>query len=450
MSIPARSRGSALARARGSYAAKHILLPVQKFIHTETSSGIVLLAAAAIALLWANSRWSVTYEHFWNLGALVGVGPFGLSHTLREWVNDALMVLFFFVVGIEVKREFVHGELSDRKRASLPVAAALGGMVVPAALYAVLNAGTPTQHGWGIPMATDIAFALGVLALLGDRVPAQLRIFLLALATVDDIGAILVIALFYSGQLSLGALVAAAALLLVMFGMWRIGIHRLMYYLPFATVFWFAVFSSGIHATIAGVVLGLMVPTSAQLSRRRYVDDAEPLMKNLKAAVHAGERERSDSILGQVEELTSGTESPADRLLRLLHPWSGYFVLPIFALANAGVTITAASAWKAFASPEARGVIVGLGVGKLIGIALFGYLAVKTRMASMLSGVRWSQMAGVALLGGIGFTVSLFITDLAFTNATNVNNAKAAVLLVSGLSGAAGYIFLRVTYRRLG
>lgn len=294
-------------------------------------------------------------------------------------------------------------------------------------------------------MATDIAFALGVLALVGDRIPATLRIFLLALATVDDIGAILVIAIFYSGHISLLAIGGAVALIALMFCMWRIGIHRLMYYLPVAIAFWFAVLASGVHATIAGVVLGLMAPTAVRLSREKYAKEAGLLLADLKSAVNEKDKDRSDSMLGQIEEITTATESPADRLVRILHPWSGYFALPVFALANAGVALSAASAWRAFGSAEAQGIMLGLGAGKLVGIFLFALIAVKLRVASMLRDVRWVQMAGVAMLGGIGFTVSLFITDLAFTDVVTVANAKAAILLISLLSGIIGYVLLRVS-----
>ena len=447
MSIPARSRGSSVARARDSYAARHLLVPVQKFIHTESSSGFVLLAAAALALLWVNSPWNSSYHALWNAEVSLRFGPFLLAHSLREWVNDALMVLFFFVVGLEVKREFVHGELSDWRKASLPIAAALGGMVVPAALYAVMNAGTSTSRGCGIPMATDIAFAVGVLALLGDRIPATLRILLLALATVDDIGAILVIAFFYTDQISPIPVLASLLLIFMMVGMWKIGLRKIGYFLPIAVLFWFAVLQSGIHATIAGVVLGLMTPTVAALGQKKYARTATLLLKELAEAEQQGSRERADAILGEVEELTASTETPADRLLRLLHPWSSYVALPIFALANAGVVLTPTAVRAAFVAPETQGILVGLGFGKVAGIVLLSYLAVRLRLVVLPQGVRWAHMAGIGLLGGIGFTVSLFISDLAFANPDNIANAKTGILVVSLLAGLLGFLVLRVSSR---
>lgn len=445
MSIPARSRGSALARARDSYAARHILVPVQKFIHTESSGGVVLLAAAALALLWANSPWASFYEALWRAEASIHLGPVSLSHSLREWINDALMVVFFFVVGLEVKREFVHGELSERRRGALPIAAALGGMLVPAALYTSVNLGQTTVRGWGIPMATDIAFAIGVLALLGNRVPASLRTFLLALAIVDDIGAILVIAVFYTEKISFASIAIAVVLVFLMIGMRRMGIHKLAYYAPVAAMFWFAVLQSGIHATIAGVVLGLLTPVRAALRRHTYTETAGPLIEELANAEAEGDRERGEAILGEIEELTTNTEAAADRLLRWLHPWSSHVVLPIFALANAGVVLTPAAVRAAVVAPETYGIVLGLGMGKLVGIVLFSYLAVRLGLAVQVTGVRWAQMAGVGLLAGIGFTVSLFITDLAFTDARNVANAKTGILVTSALTGLIGFIVLRTT-----
>jgi NhaA family Na+:H+ antiporter len=420
-------------------------VPAQKFIHTESSSGIVLLIAAAIALIWVNSPFGFSYEALWNAKVSFAAGPFTIAHTVREWVNDALMVLFFFVVGLEVKREFVHGELSDRRRASLPVAAALGGMLIPAALYAVVNLGTATQRGWGIPMATDIAFAVGVLALLGDRVPASMRVFLLALATVDDIGAILVIAVFYTEQISVTAVSLAVVLLVLMLAMRSFGVQNLLYFVPAALLFWLAVLESGVHATIAGVVLGLIAPTEPYLSKDTYADSAGPLVSEMRTAVANDDQHHADAVLGEIEELTENTEAPADRLVRLLHPWSSYFVLPLFALANAGVAMSSATLWQALNSPEARGIMLGLGLGKILGIVLFTWAAVRLKIATALRGVGWTQMAGVGLLAGIGFTVSLFITDLAFTNAQNLANSKASILAVSALAGIAGYVVLRVT-----
>jgi NhaA family Na+:H+ antiporter len=442
--IPGRSRGRAIVRARGSYSARRLLLPVQKFVHTEVSGGLVLLAAAVTALVWANSRWAGSYEALWNTEASLRVGHFLLGHPLREWVNDALMVVFFFVVGLEVKREFLRGELSDWRRASLPVLAALGGMIFPALLYLVFNRGQPTARGWGIPMATDIAFALGVLALLGERIPAALRIFLLALATVDDIGAILVIAVFYSEQLVATALVVALVLIAAMLAMQRLGVRNLLYYVPVAVLFWFAILQSGVHATIAGVILGFVTPIRPYLTKEAFSKAMPALVSDVQDAIATRNTDQGEAVLGQMEEITAATEAPADRLIRLLHPWSSFLVLPVFALANAGVVLTTDTFRGALTSAVSIGIFAGLVIGKVAGIVMFALVAVGLKLARLADGVRWPQMVGVGVLAGIGFTVSLFIGDLAFVDAAVIARAKLAVLIASLVAGIAGYLTLRV------
>ena len=447
MVVPVRSRGSTLVRAGSSEAARRLVLPAQTFVHTEMIGGVVLLAAAVASLVWANSRWGSSYETLWSIETSIHIGRFTLSHTLRDWINDALMVVFFFVVGLEVKRELVHGQLAEWRRASLPVACALGGMLVPAVLFLLLNSGVASARGWGIPMATDIAFAVSVLALVGDGVPAALRVFLLALATVDDVGAILVIALFYSDHLSLLVLGIALLLIGVLIAMQRLGVQNLLYYFPVAVLFWFAVLQSGVHATIAGVILGLITPTSARVTRHAFLDSGTRTLPALKAAVRSKDEENAEAVLGKMEELTSVTESAADRLVRLLHPWSSYLILPVFALANAGVTLSPEIAYHSMLSPVARGVFLGLVFGKPAGIVLFAWLAVRLRLAHLMSGVGWLHMAGVGLLGGIGFTVSLFISDLAFTETGLVAHAKLGILLASLIAGIAGFVTLSVVGR---
>jgi NhaA family Na+:H+ antiporter len=433
----------ALAKARSSFAARHVLLPLQRFVHTETTSGILLLAAAVIAMTWANSPWASGYDAFWNTDLAIRAGSFSIHHNLREWINDALMVVFFFVVGLEVKREFLHGQLADWRRASLPVISAMGGMVVPAMIYWAQNAGRETVRGWGIPMATDIAFALGVLALLGPRVPVALRVFLLTLATVDDIGAIVVIAVFYSDSIHVPALIAAMTLIAVIIGMRRLGVQNVLYYLPVAVLFWFAVLASGVHATIAGVVLGLLTPTVPYCSRADFSDTAEELLGQFKRAVHTGDEDRAEVVLGTFTELTYATESPADRLLRLLHPWSSFLVLPLFALANAGIAFSWPVARQALVSPATQGVFLGLVLGKAMGIFCFAWLAIRVKLARLVPGITWIQLAAMGVLAGIGFTVSLFISDLAFTQEIHIQMAKIGVLAASVASGLAGYLILR-------
>ncbi|HKU20473.1 MAG TPA: Na+/H+ antiporter NhaA [Terriglobales bacterium] len=449
--IPPRSRGKAVVRTSGSYSARRFLLPVQKFVHTEVSGGIVLLAAAVAALVWANSPWADSYEALWSTVASLRIGSFLLAHSLREWVNDALMVLFFFVVGLELKRELLRGELSDWQRASLPVAAALGGMIVPASLYIIFNYSQPTEHGWGIPMATDIAFALGVLAMLGHRIPSSLRVFLLALATVDDVGAILVIAVFYSGRLMAVALVFGLVLITMIVVMQRLGVRNLLYYVPVAALFWLAVLASGVHATIAGVILGFLTPIRPYVTKEAFSQSGVRLTSEVQQAVAVGDGNQAEGLLGQIEELTAATEAPADRLIRLLHPWSSFLVLPIFALANAGVVLTTETLQHALAGPVSvsRGILVGLVIGKPLGIASFAFFAVRLRLARLVGNVRWAHLFGVGFLGGIGFTVSLFISDLAFADPAVADRAKMGVLIGSLVAGIAGYLILRVVSARV-
>ncbi|HEY7097372.1 MAG TPA: Na+/H+ antiporter NhaA [Terriglobales bacterium] len=443
--IPARSREKTAMQARGFYPARRLLLPVQKFVHTEVSGGLILFTVTVIALIWANSRWASSYDALWNAETSWRVGSFLLAHSLREWVNDGLMAIFFFVVGLELKREIVRGELSDWQRASLPIAAAVGGMVIPALVYIAFNYAEPTVRGWGIPMATDIAFALGVLALLGDRIPASLRVFLLALATVDDIGAIVVIAIFYSGHLVFTALLAALILIAAIAAMQRLGVRNLLCYLPVAALFWFAVLLSGVHATIAGVILGFVTPMSPYLTKETFSATIPDPITNHKQAEAVGERDRSEALLEELETLTAATEAPGDRLIRLIHPWSSFLVLPIFALANAGIVLSSEVFREALAGPigVSRGIIFGLVVGKVVGIVSFAFLAIQLGLARLIDGISWLHVLGAGVLGGIGFTVSLFITDLAFIDPVVNARAKLGVVIASVISGAGGYLMLR-------
>jgi Na+:H+ antiporter, NhaA family len=444
MHIPPRTAGVTAVKAHTSYAARRILLPLQRFVHTETMGGIVLLVAAVAALAWANSPFGATYEKFWSLEVALRIGQTVVSHTVREWINDGLMTLFFFVVGLEIKRELVRGDLSGWQRASLPVVCAIGGMVVPALSYYVFNRGTPEVSGWGIPMATDIAFALGVLALLGDRIPSSARIFLLALATVDDIGAILVIALFYSEHVSFVPLSFGLVLVGILLLMRTLGVQTVGYYVPWALLFWLAILESGIHPTIAGVVLGLLTPTGPYLARTDFAGLASPLVQRIREMHPNADNEEAEAALGKLEQLTVATEGPADRIIRVLHPWSSYLVLPVFALANAGVRLTSGVAQRAFSSPVGRGIFLGLVAGKVAGICLFALLAIRLRVAKRLPVRGWIRMCGIGMLGGIGFTVSLFIADLAFANPTVIGEAKLGVLFASLLAGILGYALLQI------
>jgi NhaA family Na+:H+ antiporter len=447
VSVPPRSRGVAEARAELSPFTRQVLLPAQRYIHTEQTSGLVLLAAAVLAMVWANSPWAAAYAALWGTHASITVGPFSISEDLRHWVNDGLMALFFYVVGLEIKRELLHGELSDARRAALPALAALGGMLVPAGLYLALNAGGPGAGGWGIPMATDIAFALGVLALLGPRVPTELKVLLLALAIVDDLGAILVIAVFYTPSVSPAALGAALLLAAIILAMTRVGARLPAVYALLAVLVWVAVFQSGVHATLAGVLLAALTPGRRPLSRSRLAEGAGPLVARLRRAVEQDHDDEAERLLGRAEELARSTEAPLERIERQLHPWSSYVILPLFALANAGLPVSAESAREAASSPVALGVAAGLLLGKPLGIIAAVWIAVRLGLAALPGEVTWSHVAGIAVLAGIGFTVSLFITGLAFEAGAMGEQAKLAILVASTLAGALGYAVLRTSAR---
>jgi NhaA family Na+:H+ antiporter len=423
-----------------------VQLPLQKYLHTEGVGGAVLVAAAAAGVIWANSPWAAGYEALWLTEIHVTLGPWDFEHDLRHLVNDGLMAVFFFVVGLEIKRELIEGALSDRRRVMLPVVAALGGMVVPAALYALIVAGGPGTSGWGIPMATDIAFAIAVLALTAAT--HDLKVLLLAIAIVDDIGAILVIAVFYTADFSAAAAGVALGCVGAVLLMQRVGFTHMGFYVPVAALFWIAVLESGVHATIAGVVLGALTPARALLSRQDLVHAVRVLDERLSAVEPNEERnadrpEETEMLLAEVEELARQSESPLDRAERLFHPWSSYVILPLFALANGGIALTADAMRAAVDSPVAWAIAVGLVVGKPLGITAFSWIAVRAGIASLPEGMNWRHLAGVGLLGGIGFTVSLFITDLAFDDAGLIATAKAGIFAASLVAATGGWLAMR-------
>ena len=427
---------------------QRILLPVQEFIQTEVAGGIVLLVAAAVALIWANSPWNDSYFDLWRDTQIsVDFHIFSASEDLQHWANDLLMVVFFFVVGLEIKRELLHGELAGPRKAALPAAAALGGMAVPALIYIALNTGENSVDGWGIPMATDIAFALGVLALVGKRIPSRLRVFLLALAVVDDIGAIVVIAVFYTDTLALDSLGIAAAVVALIVVLQAFGVRGTMLYLLLGLCLWAAVYQSGVHATIAGVILGLLTPAQARIDPATYAASMDDLLRDYRQATEDSDEERREATLGEIEELTTGRSAPLERLERLLHPWSSFVVIPIFALANAGIDLSGGVLSDAATSSVTYGVALGLIAGKLAGVLGVTWLAVRLRLADLPAGVTWPHLLGVALLAGIGFTVSLFISGLAFERAELVDEAKIGVFAASIVAGAAGFAFLRILTR---
>ena len=408
-----------------------IARPVRNFLNTEAAGGIVLLAATVIALLWVNSPFKDSYGSFWGTEFRLSLGSLELVQDLRHWVNDGLMTVFFFVVGLEIKRELVAGELNQVRKAALPAFAALGGMIVPAAIYLVLNLGGPGERGWGIPMATDIAFAVGVLALLSKRVPPGLKVFLLSLAIVDDIGAILVIALFYSGGLDLEWLVGAGFVLVVIAVMQRLRVFWVPVYVLLGAGLWLATFESGIHATIAGVVLGLLTP-ARPTDPRGY----EEVFENASALSRESDAEALRATTREAQEVVS----VAERLEYSLHPWTSFVVVPLFALANAGLVVSLDSFRNAATSRVTLGIVAGLVVGKIVGIAGMSWLAIRLNLAEAPEGVTRRHLFGAAAVAGIGFTVSLFITGLAFTDADLADAAKLGVLvgsIIAGIGGAA-------------
>jgi Na+:H+ antiporter, NhaA family len=437
-----------IARPR-EFVYKRVFQTAQAFMQVEAASGVVMLAAAIAALIWANSPDWESYFDFWHTEVFIEARIFSIHLHLREWVNDGLMTIFFFVVGLEIKRELVHGELSNPRRALLPAAGALGGMLAPALIYTAINLGGAGAKGWGVPMATDIAFAVGVLSLLSRRVPFSLKVFLLALAIADDIGAILVIAVFYTSDINFLALGLAAATLAFVVILNRSGVRTINVYVVVGAVLWLTMLESGIHATIAGVALGLLAPASYFYNPETFATAAEDLVARFKLAQETGNEEIQQGILAQMEDLTQGSEAPLDRLERALVGWVSFLIVPVFALANAGVHISGATADAAVQSHISQGIFFGLLIGKPIGIFLVTFIAVKARICEMPTNSTWLQVLGIGMLGGIGFTVALLITDLGFDNELFIDEAKLGVLTASAASGLVGFIFLWLTTRRV-
>ncbi len=404
--------------------------PVSDFMAIQSSSGILLGICTIVALGFANSSWAEAYAHFWHTPIALTVGSFHLEHSLLHWVNDGLMAIFFFVIGLEIKREFVFGELSDPKKVVLPVAAAVGGAVLPAVIYFMLQGSGPGVHGWAIPMATDIAFVVGFLALLGSRVPRGLTVMLLTLAIVDDLLAIVVIALFYSSSLNWLALLGAAISVLFMHIMRRLEIRSVGAYWVAGIVIWLFTLKSGIHPTIAGVVLGLMTPSEVWIKPFEFRKTIDAIRRRLHEGV-TGEDE--SNLIKHTAHTAVESISPLERLEHDLHPWVSFVIMPIFALGNAAVPISAES----MASPVAFAVALGLIFGKPFGIFITSYLTVKLGYAALPTGVRWPVLFAAACLAGIGFTMSLFVAGLSFSGPI-LDAAKGGVLMGSGLSAVLG------------
>jgi len=424
-----------------------ISTPFEHFIHSQTTTGLVLMVMTILALIIANSPYYEVYKHIIHTVIEFNVGDWKLSHSLHHWINDGLMAIFFFMVGLEIKREILVGELSNIKVAMLPILSAIGGMILPALVYLSFNINLGSANGWGIPMATDIAFAISALVLLGKRVSPALVTFLVALAIVDDLGAVVVIALFYTEQIQMIPLMLAGGTFLIMLSMNRFGIHAVLPYLIFGLALWFFTLESGIHATIAGVIAAFTIPSKPKIAPIDFTNHTKNLLDEYDSYPNSVDdtiNENQKAILQNIKDKIDAVGSPSARLEHALHLPIGLIIIPIFALANAAISIEFSSAGDALSSPVAIGIIFGLVVGKIVGITGVAFLAIKLGIAKLPKGSSMSQLFGVGALGGIGFTMSIFVADLAFLgNETFIFQAKIGILVASLFSGLFGYIWLR-------
>lgn len=424
-----------------------VVKPFEAFIHEESSGGALLLAATLLAMIWANSPWANSYTELWHVDVSVVVGSHALTKSLHDWINDGLMAMFFFVIGLEIKREILVGELASLRQAAFPLIAATGGALLPAAIYSMVNMTGPGARGWGIPMATDIAFALGVLALLGKRIPLGLKVFLTALAIGDDLMAVIVIALFYTSTISWLNLGIGAAFLALLIGANVIGVrHPLVYSVLGIGGLWLAFLLSGVHATIAGVLAAMTIPAGTRLSGPEFLARGKSLLRRFEEVTSPDKpplanREQQQVTHG-MERAVKNVETPLQRMEQTLHPWVTIFVMPVFALANAGVALDA-NVGAVLLNPAAIGVMLGLLIGKPIGIVVSAWLAIRSGLTTLPDGVSWPHMVGVGFLGGIGFTMSLFIITLAFPNDDVSMSAKVGVLFASAIAGLTGWVLLQ-------
>ena len=425
-----------------------LLKPINEFLHQEASGGILLMICTVLALAWANSPWFHSYHDLWHSHIVVNLGNLlNLDYSLHYWINDGLMAIFFFTVGLEIKRELLVGELSSMQKASLPIAGAIGGMVAPALLYAIFNAGGEGFNGWGIPMATDIAFVVGIMALLGPRIPLTLKIFVLALAIADDIGAVLVIAIFYTAEILITALIIAGVVLVLLVVLNKLGTKSLIPYTVLGIILWLAFLKSGVHATIAGVLLAFTIPASSRYNTQKFSEKVKDLINKFDSTGDHGQnvlsnQERQTDVMA-IEESCQKVLTPLQRFEHGLHPWVAFFIIPVFALANAGVTLAGLDILAALFSPVSLGIIIGLFIGKQFGIFAFSFVAVKLKLASLPEGVNWKNLYGAGILAGIGFTMSLFIAGLAFNDPALLDLSKIGILTGSLLSGVVGFVFLK-------
>lgn len=422
-----------------------IIAPVSRFIHLEYTGGIVLFLSVIVAIIWANSPFHESYHHLWDIKFSIGFDDYVLNKPLHIWINDGLMALFFFVIGLELKREFMEGELSTLKKASLPMMAALGGMLVPAAIFFMINKGMASEHGWGIPMATDIAFALALLSMAGKHIPGSVKVFLSALAVADDLGAVLVIAFFYTSNLNFVPLGIAAIFLLVLIAGNKLGIRSTAFYLLIGIAVWVGFLLSGVHATIAGVLVAFTIPAVTKINENSFSENLRKLSNDFEQEIpNSGLLTTSEQhrTIEQVKSLTLAAETPLQKIEYALHPWVAFVIMPLFALANAGIII-GTDFFSALINPVSIGVISGLILGKFAGVLLFTWLMVKTGLAQLPDQANWKHITGVALLAGVGFTMSLFISNLAFDQAEFIEQAKYGILIASLIAGISGITLLK-------
>lgn len=424
-----------------------IVTPFDEFIHRETTSGMLLMGMALIALLLANSFIAEAYQHFLHTPLAISIGQWRIDMSLHHWVNDGLMALFFFVVGMELKREMLVGELADLRQAALPVIAAIGGMVMPALIYLAINHGGDAARGWGVPMATDIAFAVGALVLLASRVPKSLITFLVALAIADDLGAVVVIALFYTHKLAMGWLAVAVALVMLLFAFNLAGIRRVFPYFAVAVLLWYALLQSGVHATLAGVFCAFAIPARSKYDPALFGGRIKELLARYDAS-HPQDgnimtNEKLYSVVRTLEQGLRGVQTPLQRLEHFWHLPVAFMVIPVFALVNAGIPLQLGALGDTLSHPVMLGVLLGLVLGKFVGITGACWLALRLGIGQLPGGTRFSQIAAVSVLGGIGFTMSIFIAELGFAEQPEyLLMAKTGVLAASLLAGVSGYIWL--------
>jgi NhaA family Na+:H+ antiporter len=431
---------------------KKVSTPFEHFLHAQTTTGLILMFMTILALILANTPLAESYSHFFHTKIDFNVGSWEISHTIHHWINDGLMAIFFFIIGLEIKREILVGELSNLKVAILPILAAIGGMIFPALIYFSINSGTEGAAGWGIPMATDIAFAISALVLLGKRIPTALVTFLVALAIVDDLGAVLVIAIFYTEQIHMLPLGLAGLSFLILILFNRFGIHMILPYFIVGLFMWFFMLESGVHATIAGVIAALAIPSKPKQAPIDFTKKTKNLLTkydNYPVATDHMMHEKQKAILLNIRDTIDAVGTPAARLEHSLHLPVTLIVIPLFALANAGISIDFSSISTTITKPISLGIIMGLILGKVIGIFGISWLAIKLKIATLPQDSTMSQIFGVAFLGGIGFTMSIFVADLAFLdNPELIFQAKVGILAASLASGLFGFFWLKYIAKR--